>query len=96
MEDVSSSSYLSLPAAAKADRLWSNCQADTRPSPWPSTFRSGLGAILLQSACPSLTTVGDELLRGRRKFVHPVGVVGRVEWRDHGGHPYTGIFKACS
>ena len=43
--------------------------------------------------CPSLTTPGDELPTGRRKLIHPVGVVGRVEWRDRGGHPYTGIFK---
>ena len=43
--------------------------------------------------CPSLTTPGDELPAGRRKLVHPVGVVGRVEWRDRGGHSYTGIFK---
>lgn len=46
--------------------------------------------------CPSLITPGDELPAGRRKLIHPVGVVGRVEWRDKGGHPYTGIFKGSS
>ena len=32
---------------------------------------------------------------GRKKVIHSVGVVGRVEWRDAGGHPYTGIFRGA-
>ena len=31
----------------------------------------------------------------RKKIIHSVGVVGRVEWRDLGGHPYTGIFRGA-
>ena len=31
----------------------------------------------------------------RKKIIHSVGVVGRVEWRDLGGHPYTGVFKGA-
>lgn len=96
LRDVTSSSYLSLPAAEKVDRLWSNCLSDTKPAPWPSTMTTGLGVTFLQSMCPSLITPGDELPAGRRKLIHPVGVVGRVEWRDKGGHPYTGIFKALN
>ena len=29
------------------------------------------------------------------KVIHTVGVVGRVEWRDLGGHDYSGIFKGA-
>ena len=43
--------------------------------------------------CPTFTTPGDALPAGRNKVIHSVGVVGRVEWRDAGGHPYTGVFK---
>ena len=32
---------------------------------------------------------------GRTKFIHSVGVVGKVEWKDAGGHPYTGVFKGA-
>ena len=39
--------------------------------------------------------MGDELPRGRKKIIHSVGVVGRVEWRDLGGHPFTGIFRGA-
>ena len=46
-----------------------------------------------ESMCPSFTTPGDALPAGRRKVIHSVGVVGRVEWRDAGSHPYTGVFK---
>ena len=48
MEDVSSSSSLSLPAAEKADRLWANCLADSRPSAYPSSAMTGLGFTFLQ------------------------------------------------
>ena len=46
-----------------------------------------------ESMCPTFTTPGDALPAGRNKVIHSVGVVGRVEWRDAGGHPYTGVFK---
>ena len=29
------------------------------------------------------------------KVIHTVGAVGRVEWRDVGGHNYSGIFKGA-
>ena len=46
-----------------------------------------------QSMCPTFFTTGDALPADRRKVIHSVGVVGRVEWRDIGGHPFTGMFK---
>lgn len=48
LRDVTSSSYLSLPAAENVDRLWSNCLSDTKPAPWPSTMTTGLGVTFLQ------------------------------------------------
>merc|ERR1711902_239587 len=32
----------------------------------------------------------------RQKYIHSVGTVGKVEWIDMGGHPYTGIFQGAS
>ena len=29
------------------------------------------------------------------KVIHTVGAVARVEWRDLGGHNYSGIFKGA-
>ena len=46
-----------------------------------------------EDMCPTFVTPGDALPPSRRKVIHSVGVVGRVEWRDKGGHPYTGVFK---
>ena len=31
----------------------------------------------------------------RAKSIHPVGVVGKVRWKDLGGHRYSGIFKGA-
>ena len=54
--------------------------------------------------CPTLRAPGDELPweegwledGTRYKYIHTVGAVGRVQWRDRGGHPYTGIFAGAS
>lgn len=37
---------------------------------------------------------GDEF-DCRHKTVHPVGNVGKAEWRNLGGHSYTGIFEGA-
>ena len=83
--------YLSLPASAKLDLLWSNIQEEPQPATWPSSFRSA--ALLLERMCPTFLTPGDEMPAGRKKWIHSVGAVGRLEWRDRGGHNYTGVFQ---
>ena len=39
---VTSSDYLALTAAEKADRLWSNCMEDTASASWPSIFNAAV------------------------------------------------------
>ena len=48
----------------------------------------------------SSRTPGDELAKNFRgktrvRSIHRVGMVGKVQWRDLGGHPYSGIFKGA-
>ena len=48
----------------------------------------------------SSRTAGDELAKNwngkaRAKSIHPVGVVGKVHWKNLGGHRYSGIFKGA-
>ena len=48
----------------------------------------------------SCRTPGDELAKNwngktRAKSIHPVGVVGKVQWKNLGGHRYSGIFKGA-
>ena len=31
----------------------------------------------------------------RKKLIHSVGVIGKVEWVNKGGHQYTGIFEGA-
>ena len=95
LQDVTSRYYLALPAAMKADRIWSNCPRDIRPAPPIGFFTVSTTHNLLSSMCPSFFTTGDELPLGRKKYIHYMGVVGRVKWKDYGNHPYTGIFKGA-
>ena len=50
-------------------------------------------AIFLCSWDVDNSLVGQ--LTSPAKVIHTVGVVGRVEWRDLGGHDYSGIFKGA-
>ena len=100
VEEVSSTSYLSLSAAAKLGRVWRNCLSDTTSARQPSRLE-GMVALLTERMCPTFRTPGDALplqgpwwwRRRRPKAIHSVGSVGRVEWRSRGEHPYTGLFK---
>jgi len=99
LEEVSSPAYLSLSAKEKADRLWSNCLDDSTSAPWFSSLDQGV-KLISESMCPVFRTPGDELPdqgdgTTRAKVIHTVGTVGRVEWRDLGGHNYSGIFKGA-
>ena len=83
--------YIALPASTKLDQIWENCAEDQTSAPWMSKLE--VGDIMFESMCPTFNTEGDELPLLRRKFIHTVGTVGKVEWVDMGGHPYTGIFQ---
>ena len=67
---------------------------DTESASWPNT-RKRLESLLGSSMCPSYLTPGDAMPPGRIKFIHTVGAVGRVEWKDVGGHPCTGVFRGA-
>jgi len=99
LEEVSSPSYLALSAQEKADRLWSNCLDDSTSAPWFSSLDQGV-KLITEPMCPVFRTPGDELPdqgdgTTRAKVIHTVGAVGRVEWRDLGGHNYSGVFKGA-
>jgi len=99
LEEVSSLSYLALSAQEKADRLWANCLDDSTSAPWFSSLDQGV-KLITEPMCPVFRTPGDELPdqgdgTTRAKVIHTVGAVGRVEWRDLGGHNYSGIFKGA-
>merc|ERR1712130_1091692 len=91
--------YIALPAVTKLDQIWENCAADQTSAPWLSMLE--IGEIMFEDMCPTFNTEGDQLLLGwlgnvRQKYIHTVGTVGKVEWVDLGGHPYTGIFQGAS
>jgi len=99
LDEVSSPAYLSLSAAEKADRLWSNCLDDSTSTPWFSSLDQGV-KLIAEPMCPVFRTPGDELPEQgdgttRAKVIHTVGAVGRVEWKDLGGHNYSGVFNGA-
>ena len=101
-QEVSSDSYLSLSAAEKSEIIFANCLEDTTSTDWFSKLK--LLGIFIESMCPTFRSPGDELpskdglfFHGwRNKYIHTVGTVGQVEWRNLGDHPYTGIFQGSA
>jgi len=101
-QEVSSNSYLSLSAAEKSEIIFANCLEDTSSADWFSRLK--MPGIFVESMCPTLRTQGDEMpyedgliFSGyRNKYIHTVGTVGQVEWRNLGDHPFTGIFEGAT
>jgi len=101
-QEVSSDSYLSLSAAEKSEIIFANCLEDTTSADWFSILE--LPGLFIESMCPTLRSPGDELpyedglifYGWRNKYIHTVGTVGQVEWRNLGDHPYTGIFEGST
>ena len=54
---------------------------------------------MIVSQDPVFDTPGDELECGwtscRNKTIHAQGNVAKIQWKDFGGHPYTGMFKGA-
>jgi len=100
-QEVSSPGYLAMSARDKMNRIWDNCMMNTTSAPW-FTLLEMLG-LFTESMCPTMRSQGDELpwekslvwYGWRKKYIHTVGAVGKVEWRSVGDHPYTGIFQGA-
>ena len=100
-QEVSSDAYLMLSAAEKNEIIFANCMEDTTSAEWFSLLE--MPGIFLESMCPTLRAKGDEMpwesgliFSGlRKKYIHTVGALGQVEWRNLGEHPYTGIFEGA-
>ena len=88
---VHGGTYRSLSASDKLDMLWSNIRADGTSSDWFSALT--MSQLFIESMCPVFHMEGDALEEGRKKLIHTVGAVAKVEWRSVGEHPYTGVFK---
>jgi len=101
-QEVSSDAYLTLSAAEKNEIIFANCLEDTTSADWFSLLE--MPGIFIESMCPTLRTKGDGMpyedglifYGWRKKYIHTVGTVGQVEWKNLGDHPYTGIFEGAS
>lgn len=83
--------YISLSRKAKSDKIWAKLTENTAGGSWHLE-----GALMVDQA-PVFDTPGDELecywSGCRNKTIHARGAVAKVEWKNLGGHPYTGMFK---
>lgn len=62
-----------------------------------------MAGLFFESMDPTFSTKGDAMPKNtwwpnsiRTKFIHSVGVHGKVKFVSTGDHPYTGIFKGAS
>jgi len=83
--------YLALKAVDKLSLLWENCIEELQSSQWFNFLQ--MAELFVEPMCPVFRTSGDQLEKGRGKFIHTVGAVGKVEWQSSGDHPYTGVFR---
>merc|ERR1719251_513577 len=101
-EETSSAAYIAKTAAEKNAIIAANVIEDTTPGDWYGILE--MPGLFTESMCPTLRAPGDELPfeegiisdGTRYKYIHTVGAVGQVEWRDLGGHSYSGIFSGAT
>ena len=100
-QSVNTDEYLLLSAAEKNKIIFAKCLENTTSASWFSGLEM-LG-IFMESMCPTFRAQGDELpwekgllfYGWRKKYIHTVGAVGQIEWRNLEEHPYTGIFEGA-
>ena len=90
-KDFKGADYIALSRQAKSDKIWAKVTENSKSGSWHFT------ETLFVGQSEVFDTQGDEFDCGftgcRDKTIHSVGNVGKVEWVNLGGHPYTGIFK---
>jgi len=90
-KDFKGDDYMALSRQAKSDKIWAKVTENSKSGSWH------FAQTLFVGQSEVFDTKGDEFDCGftgcRNKTIHSVGNVGKIEWVDMGGHPYTGIFK---
>lgn len=91
----STDAYLKQSGSSKLNDLWTMIQSTAGTA---STFYNDItqGQIMIEALDPTFSTKGDAMPSGRGKFIHTVGVVGKVNFVPAAGSPYTGLFKGAS
>ena len=90
--DLKGPEYIALSRQDKSAKIWERLIEDTTPGLWH------IDEIAWSSNNVAFEHKGDEFdchpVQGcHHKTIHGVGSVGKVIWKDLGGHPYTGAFK---
>jgi len=96
-DDFYSSTYNALSRNDKFNKIWARVTENRDPYGWYNIISQG--KIMLESMSPSFDWLSDSFISDRNKYIHSVGVVGRVEFianPDKTINPYTGVFKGCS
>merc|ERR1712227_791778 len=95
-DDTTSPEYIAKSAAEKSSIIMANIMEDTTGDDWYGILE--MGGMFLEDMCPTFRAPGDELpFEGngiREKYIHTVGTVAQVEWKDLGGHSYSGNLVA--
>ena len=91
--EFNGTSYISQSRMQKSDQIWAKVTENTKMGSWHLA-----GALVVDQA-PVFDTPGDELpcyWNGcRNKTIHAQGSVAKIEWKNFGGHPYTGMFRGA-
>jgi hypothetical protein len=98
-DTFSSAEYLASDASSKKDQLWEKVSANKISGSFPSG--AAIAGIFVESMAPTFTTKGDQMptelfgLKSRTKYIHSVGVVGKVKFVSNGNHPFTGVWEGA-
>ena len=94
-----SKEYLASDGVTKKGQLWEQITADESSGSFPNALE--LPGIFIEAMDPTFKTAGDQMpselfgLTTRTKYIHSVGVVGKVKFVSSNEHPFTGVWQGA-
>lgn len=90
--EIDSPEYKKLSASEKRKELWGKIKGEGKVG-WLSKLE--LLKLFFADMNPSMKHYGDQIPKGRTKYIHSYGMVGLMELISTNDHKYTGIFEGC-
>jgi len=94
-QPFAAASYQDLSANSKMAKLWAKIAEDTSSGSFPNTL-GVVTSVLGENLKTTFELASDQMPQGHTKIIHSVGTHSKFEWKNTGGHEYTGLFASGS
>lgn len=92
--EIDDDEYKQMNASQKREAVWTELSKDTTSYGWYSTI--SMIKMFFSDMLGTFSHSGDKMPdEYRKKYIHSVGLVGKLKFVSTGDHRFTGIFRGC-